>query len=355
MRRVADCAVRAAIWLLSALIVTGCAVREWPEMDYSNADFTLHLDFAEEMPLYREIVYTRTDSATRVVNESRTAPPAHDIRYTIRAFRNNGSREAERTFVFTRPSGEGLDCTTVLQLDEGTYDIYVWADYVAPDDMSDRYYDTSDFGAVTLADRDNHQGSNDYRDAFRGSVTATVVHPYRYLATDKVAENEATAVMARPMGRYEFVSTDVDTFLSRVIAMRGGDNATDETRSVDLSDFYVVFSYNAYMPSVFNMFTDKPSDSWTGMSYTSRMSLGDDGMSLGFDYIFVNGTETLMNINVDIYTKEGELISSTKSVEVPIVRSKLTLVKGEFLTAYGSGGVTVNPDFDGPDFNIEIK
>lgn len=57
---------------------------------------------------------------------------------------------------------------------------------------------------------------------------------------------------------------------------------------------------------------------------------------------------------VEVYDKDGELLSSTNTVEVPLVRSKLTIVRGNFLTSKATGSVGINPDYNG-DFNIEIK
>ena len=126
-------------------------------------------------------------------------------------------------------------------------------------------------------------------------------------------------------------------------------------QSIDLGEFYVVFRYNAFMPCSFNMFTDKPADSWTGMSFTSRMYTENEmEMTLGYDYIFVNGTETTLAISVEVYNRDGELMSSTNPINVPIVRSKMTVVKGEFLTSKATGGITINPGYDGDDYNIEI-
>ena len=77
-------------------------------------------------------------------------------------------------------------------------------------------------------------------------------------------------------------------------------------------------------------------------------------MTLGYDYIFVNGTETTLAISVEVYNRDGELMSSTNPINVPIVRSKMTVVKGEFLTSKATGGITINPGYDGDDYNIEI-
>jgi hypothetical protein len=103
------------------------------------------------------------------------------------------------------------------------------------------------------------------------------------------------------------------------------------------------------------MFTDKPADAWTGIAYTSTMRVeGDKAVLLGYDYIFVNGSETTLSISVEVYDKDGELMSSSNPVLVPIVRNKLTVVKGSFLTTLASGGVAINPSFAGDDYNVQI-
>ena len=91
------------------------------------------------------------------------------------------------------------------------------------------------------------------------------------------------------------------------------------------------------------------------MSFTNRMYTENEmEMTLGYDYIFVNGTETTLAISVEVFTRYGELMSSTNPINVPIVRSKMTVVKGEFLTSKATGGITINPGYDGDDYNIEI-
>jgi hypothetical protein len=77
-------------------------------------------------------------------------------------------------------------------------------------------------------------------------------------------------------------------------------------------------------------------------------------MSLGFDYIFVNGTETTLAISVAVFNKDGVEISSTNAINVPIVRSKLTLVTGDFLTSKSSGGVNIQYEYNG-EYNVEIQ
>ena len=56
----------------------------------------------------------------------------------------------------------------------GKYRFLVWADYVVHGTETDLYYNTSNFEEIILADRQNHTGSTDRRDAFRGEKEAEV-------------------------------------------------------------------------------------------------------------------------------------------------------------------------------------
>jgi hypothetical protein len=63
-------------------------------------------------------------------------------------------------------------------------------------------------------------------------------------------------------------------------------------------------------------------------------------------------------MSVEVYNNKGELMSRSKSVQVPFMPSKLTTVRGQFLTSIASGGVTINPGYDkdenGDDYNMDI-
>lgn len=351
------------------LAFAGCDIHEFPEERYDKVPFLLYLNFNTEMPLHKEIIYN-----TRSGKETDGNTKLHDIRYIINVYRtDNGraeNREADTTFVFTKSDIADLNYVAHLELSEGTYDFRVWADYVDAGSISDKYYDTRDFSEIILVDKEKHSGSNDYRDAFRGYATATVTnHAYYSGSIVNSIDNQATIEMKRPTGKFKFISTDVDRFLLRVASMKNERgiptyaNTESNTmtmyeqllQSINMGEFYVVFRYNVFMPCSFNMFADKPADSWTGISFTSRMVPGDNNeMTLGYDYIFVNGKETILAISVEVYNRDGELVSSTNPINVPIVRSKMTVVKGEFLSSKATGGVTINPSYDGDDYNVEI-
>lgn len=357
--------IRYIFWgIMSLLAFVGCDVHEIPVDRNERVPFLLHLNFDTELPLYKEILYTRSEQESKQI-------PSHDVRYIVNAYRTDlGSgknRQVDTTFVFTHEDIYNLNRTLQLELREGTYTFMVWTDYVAKGSKADQYYNTSEFSEIILADKKNHSGSNDYRDAFRGTATATVLNPAYYTGSIlSTIDNQAKVEMQRPMGKFKFISTDLEMFLTRVAKMLEEEGVIDKVDSkatyeqllqlVELDDYEIIFRYNIFMPCSFNMFIDKPADSWMGMSFKSLMrNENNKEITLGFDYVFVNGAETTLSISVEVYDKNGNQLSVSNPVNVPIARSKLTIVRGEFLTSVTSGGVAINPDYDGPDYNIEIQ
>lgn len=381
MKRNIKAIKKASLCIAAGLVLTAlpsCNVHEWPEDFGERYPFILFMDFDADLPLYKEIYYTRAGEES-----SRSDEDNYDIRYIVNVYsvadENDNNRNIIETYTFTRPYADNHDYQVSLNLPEGKYKFRVWSDHIAKNSNKDLFYNTSSLTDIFIDESGAHPGNNEFRDAFRGTAYGEVydaeLYHERYGTTPS---NSAHAEMQRPMGRYEFISTDMDEFLDKVVENvdpstiasivsrnedRGtrneeifsrGMTRTEIAEAIGLDKYKVVFSYNAFMPSSYNFYTDQPSDSSTGISYESKMNIGDEGMTMGFDYILVD-QQTTMNVNMSIYNPEGELIASTSGVEVPVVRSKNTIVKGLFLTVSSGGGVAINPDFEGDDFNIEIK
>ena len=103
------------------------------------------------------------------------------------------------------------------------------------------------------------------------------------------------------------------------------------------------------------MNTDKPIDSETGVMFESKLKiLSENDASLGFDYVFVNGKQSAISIQIGLYDKEDRQLALSDPVDVPLRRNHHTILKGSFLMQQTSGGITINPDFDG-NHNILIE
>ena len=334
------------------LLMTGCCIHQEPKPPVppveppSERAFILRLEFDCSMPLLGEHDYGDGHARGRAASDDADRP--HDIRYTIRAYstgRGGISRSADTTYVFTRPYSEGYDATFELELPPGDHCLMVWADHVDAGSFDDKYYATDDFGEIMLQKRSyGHTGSNPWRDAFSGRVETTVESRADDGSTVLTPVSEATVRMARPMARYRFISTDLARFMG----------AVENRRSDGLDRYIIRMVYTRYMPCSYNMFTDRPADSWTGIDYISEIHpVSATEAELAFDYVFVNGSQTAVTVGVEVYDSDGALLAGVPAFDVPLKRSMETVVRGEFLTTRASGSVGVDPGFDG-SFEIFI-
>ncbi len=74
---------------------------------------------------------------------------------------------------------------------------------------------------------------------------------------------------------------------------------------------------------------------------------------MGFDYVFVNGKESAVTVKVGIYDDENRQLSISEAIEVPLKRNYHTVIRGPFLTSKASGGVNIDPDYNG-DYNLFV-
>ena len=345
----------AALAACALLCITSCAVHEWPEP--SPADVIVNLDFDTQLPQYKVL----NEEGTRASHDGRD----YDIRYTIAAYRllQDGSY-AEEPFllkVFSRDEIEELNATFRFSIDEGSYRFYVWTDFVLAGTQSDYFYNTTNFRRISL--QGAHEGNNDFRDAFSGSADLKVIR-----RGSRETPSTATVQMRRPLAKFEFITTDLQEFITKTIeamirkeeaeaAAKAGETKSEgdtKTPVVDLEKYTVVFFYSGYMPNAYNMMEGKPCDSATGVKFSSAISAIDNhDARLGFDYVFVNGEESSVMVTVALYDEEGTQLSISRQIEVPIKRSMLTTVRGSFLMQNTGGGVAIDPGFE-DEFNIYI-
>ena len=321
--------------------LAGCNVHEWP-------------DEAPLVPLYVDLMH-ETEWDTLNVPFSRAAAAGdYNIRYSIRAFAldemGNYSREATREFVFTRNLGEELDNRFFLELPAGSYRLTAWTDYTVADTL-DTHYNTSGFHEIML--QGQHEGNNDMRDGFRGAEDILLETGVMELIPDTIVLD-----MQRPMGKFEFVCTDLQDFIDKEVRELKR-NSTDGNQDFDASDIHledyrIVISYGGFMPNTFNALTDKAIDSSTGVQFSSKLSpFSETEASMGFDYVFVNSDESSVIVNLGVFNKEGKQLAKVTNVNVPLKRDQHTVLRGKFLMADSDGGVSINPDFDG-EHNIVI-
>lgn len=317
------------------LSVSSCDVHEFPDPAPKEMEFVLKLNYDTNLPLYKIVEYEE-DTRSAMAEE-------YDVRHVVKVFDAEAEGAEARVelyhFEFFKDDISELNTELTLSIIPGNYNFAVWTDYVKAGDDSALYYATDHFEEIVL-EGDTHSGSNDFRDAFRGITVSEVSE----------TTTEATVEMERPMARFNFVSIDVEDFIVKIAS----EGIAPTGEDVDIEEYKAVFRYQGFMPYSYNMFTNKPADSKTGVVFESSLRrLSDSEAELGFDYVFVNGSESTIAVSVEIYDSQDQLIASFKPIDIPLVRSKLTTVRARFLTSEAEGGVSIIPDYDG-EYNLPV-
>lgn len=366
----------AALACCAALLLGGCDVHEFPSEEPKAPEiigrFMLHLRYDTNMPLHKEIEYENGTTVDATSKKPSRDPNSFLVRHIINVYPAVRSGEYSRSSQITverhHPVTETLDADIEFDLPQGDYRILVWTDYIGDGAPGGFFHDASDFNEIIYAGKETYIGDTDFRDAFRGQTDVIVDYgpDYNPNRAEEIVV-ETTVDMVRPLAKYRFITTDLGKFIDQQVqskllemqkqglALPEAEESRDPSRYVDLSQYRVRFRYPQYMPCSFNMFTNRPADSWTGMSYDAEIrQMSAKEAEIGFDYVFVNGVESSVAVAVDVLDKDGKLIGSVPTVNVPLKRSKLTEVRGEFLTTKAGGSVGIDPGYAGPDYNIFI-
>ncbi len=339
-----------------ALLGGSCDVHEFPEVPESRPH-VIRLNYETELPIWNLDYSVQNGITSKGEVVTKSTMKDGQMRYVVRTYPKNTKSRSLYThvqeFVFYRDIAEGYDCEFALELIPGDFQIMVWADML--ESINDApYYKYDDFSAITFFG--GHVGNTDYRDAFRGYADIFMAE-----SVFESVPDTTDIPMERPLAKYEFRSTDLKEFLINEqtkadILSKSETKEGEEVKStkVSLSDYNVVLHYSLFMPDKFSMFTDKAVDSATGVSFRSEITeVNENEASIGFDYIFVNHKQASVLVQVGIYNKKGVQLSLSNSIEVPLKRSRHSIMRGTFLTQKTSGGITINPDFD-DEYNVII-
>lgn len=270
----------------------------------------------------------------QVINDSR-AVASHDLRCQVVAYPVNPAGAIvdapvmSQTVLFTAGGQQG-ECRMVLP--SGSYRLLAWADWVDRGSVTDKYYATGDFGDISFKGR--YEGNNDYRNAYTGKAEVSF----------QVKQGDTTTVVREQlplrsiMGKVKFVATDYNEYLAKGQNLR------------------ILVAYTGFLPNRYSVLRGVPFDATTGVNFLSSMSElsteGDGSATLGYDYVMVNGEESSVTMALGMYDDEGKLVGTSSTLNVPIKRGGITVVKDKFLTrTSSSGGIGIDPSFDG-DINI---
>lgn len=339
--------------IVSLMLLTACDVHEWPNTpEYVKCH--LRLNFETNMTEWNHL-YDGAKVIEQGYGDTYNNHRSHGkIRYIVRTYpvseKQRTSQQYTQEFTFTKDIADGYDHEVTLDLLPGNYNVMVWSDLVQTSG-NNYFHDATNFAEITL--QGEHKGNTDYRDAFRGTNSISLVADVMERLPDTL-----DIAMQRPLAKFEFVTNDVVKFIDKELAFLTKEAATrgeSAPTRVNTEDYTVVFLYSGFMPNVYNMNIDKPVDSVTGILFESKLNiLNENEASLGFDYVFVNDKKAGVSIQIGLYDGKDRQIGLSEPIDVPLRRSHHTIIKGSFLMMETSGGITINPNFDG-NHNITIE
>ena len=228
-------------------------------------------------------------------------------------------------------------------LHAGNYKCIAYATPAKAADGSGRIFSLKDLEAIS------------YEGEYPGSTDAKECYEIRFdlpLSADKWFDtHESTHLLESPMGSIEIISADAEEFIKLEIArleslkqQQSGESRADW----QWSDYYVVWSFNMYHPVGYNAYTGLPNKAEQAVNFHSGITpQNEKEASVGFDYVFVNGSQSQVNLTLQIYDKNNTLLNVYSGIEVPIERGKTTIVRGEYLTNRKESGIGIDPEFDG--------
>lgn len=319
------------IALVLAIAFTGC-VHDYP--DGEGIDPTL-VEVNTEVTLDLALVPLQT-----VTNKARSgtteAADGYRRRFIVEAWRE-GKPIARQVTVMEQAEedGTGITLPIRLKLHAVEYTLAVWTDYVTAGTDTDLYYNTENLQQIVCTTP--YIGSTSNRDCLYGTTTLDL----RQYRDEWNAKVQVKVDMVRPLAQYRIIATDVQEFLKKTQRKRNGESGNNI--------YTLTFSYGFYFPLGFNISTGRPMNSVQGVKFSASLAIPDDGTEeceLGSDFIFVNGTESFVPLDIELADADGKVVSRTRGLEVPYRRGHLTTIRGNFLTNEMQGGIDIDTGYD---------
>ncbi len=323
--------IRLILSLFIVTIATSCeTIFEYP--DDNAVDPTLvNLDINIKLAIPSDLEFELYDEVALKSDEETT----YYLRTLIEIYDDDNSNSPiirDTLYSYYDLIGE-LDLHYTTTLNAKCYDVAIWSDIVESTDSGDQFfYTASNLSQIKYTEP--YIGNSALKYAFSTAIEIDLT-TYR---DQWNATYQYVAGLERPQARFEIITTDLEQFLASY--------STEEEISSD--DFTVEVLYDGYMPYGFNVLTDKPNEARQEISYlTTIEDLGDGTARLAFDLVFVNHTESGVNVSLIIYDKNGEIATQAGSIAIPLYRNMNTIVIDEYLTSDYTPGIGIDPSFEG--------
>ncbi|MFI3259780.1 MAG: DUF6562 domain-containing protein [Rikenellaceae bacterium] len=236
---------------------------------------------------------------------------------------------------------ENLNILFTEDLKAKKYTLAVWCDIVEEYNSGDNFFYTgSTLSQIKYLEP--YVGNTELKSCFSDVVEIDLT-PY---ADRWYGVYECNIELERPQAMFEIISTDLEKFFDKQ-----GDSIDSDT---NFENYTVKVSYDGYMPYGYNALTEKPNEAQQGISYMTNLEiLSATEARLAFDQVFVNHTESGVNVSLVVYDENGDTVVEVSSQAITINRNMKTVITGEFLTSDYVPGIGIDPSFDG-EYNIVI-
>lgn len=315
------------MWIVSLITFTSC-IHEYPEGEGVDPSVVL-----------MDMMFT-TNSDMEIYPLTKTEGESGGVyRFKVCVYENDfdGQLILERE-IYVTPDVTG-NGTAYLQekLQARNYKVAVWVEWVSAVGEISPIYNSEKLQAITF--KGNYVGDTERKICFSGTYDLDLS---RY-ARQQFAEVSESYIVKMPLAKIQLVSTDLSDFIS-----------LKANRAIE--KYIVRWDYVLYFPTGFNVLTQKPNEADLNIGFETLLEEypdNPDKADMGMDYVFVNGTESQVTINLTVYDAEGNELNTYQGIEVPIKRGFKTIIEGKFLMLNKSTGIGINPDFDG-EFNVVL-
>ena len=332
---------------LLALASCGLTVHEYP--GESSIELTVRCSVDLSHPEHFVTVECDAENGTSYVVRAQSIEPLGTrftepvcLRYVIDLYRETSSNSifVERQVLYADVDDPNPQAIATFNVDASKYKVLIWCDYVQDDVREAWYYNTDDLKHVLYSDEEVLD--NNDKDVFSNMLSVDLT---QYYYAEGNYELVYDVNLERPKGRFKCVTTDMDDYL--------------KTADASVEEITAVVTYVQYVSAGYNVEEQKPNYFEPTRTFISKTRIDEEGkLELCYDYVFVNGKQTNVKINFGFYrgdvtfTESGEIIgdniSTWSGIVVPLKRNMETVVEGRMLTAsFGTGGVGINPGFDG--------
>ena len=251
----------------------------------------------------------------------------YDIRYILEIYDANKSLVKQRDV----KCSDDTSTTFNVRLVPG-YEYYfvVWADFVEQGTQSDIYYNTANgLKAVTV---NNWVAMTEARDAYTG-----VCNVKKYSSASNIDID-----LIRPFAKLRVITTDVEA----LTALNNLPTQVETKYSVPLYK-----GFNALDKTTINY------DNVATLTYNPYIYGENDNKNLTLlvDYIFCDNTTDIVNFSMKTTYANGMTSTTNFNTDIPLVRNKVTTIKGSILTDGNDIKVDVGDDFVGENFEYIVE